>query len=47
MKQVLKSTAIFLLAVLAVLLIVWYTVYIWGDCLEENSFFTCARMLNR
>ena len=19
----------------------------WSDCLEENSFFTCARMLNK
>jgi len=23
----------------------WYTYYTWSDCLEENSFITCARML--
>jgi len=23
----------------------WYTVHTWSDCLEENSFVTCARML--
>ena len=23
----------------------WYTVHIWSDCLEENSVFTCFRML--
>ncbi len=22
----------------------WYQ---WSDCLEENSFFTCSRMLNK
>ena len=25
--------------------IAWYTYYTWSDCLEENSFITCARML--
>ena len=23
----------------------WYTHYTWSDCLEENSFITCFRML--
>lgn len=25
----------------------WYTTHVWSDCLEENSFLTCARMLNK
>ena len=25
----------------------FYLQYIWSDCLDENSFFTCARMLNK
>ena len=24
-----------------------YGYHTWSDCLEENSFFTCARMLNK
>ncbi len=24
-----------------------YMEHIWSDCLEENSFFTCVRMLNK
>ena len=27
-----------------VVALVWHQ---WEDCLEENSFFTCARMLNK
>ena len=23
----------------------WYVFYIWSDCLAENSFLTCMRML--
>ena len=25
----------------------FYLQHIWSDCLEENSFFTCVRMLNK
>jgi len=24
---------------------VWYTIHVWSDCLQENSFLTCGRML--
>jgi hypothetical protein len=27
--------------------IAYYLNHVWSDCLEENSFFTCARMLNK
>ena len=32
---------------LGLVLIGWYSTHIWSDCLEENSFFTCMRMLNK
>ena len=25
----------------------WYIIHIWSDCLNENSVFTCMRMLNK
>ena len=25
----------------------FYTYHVWSDCLGENSFLTCARMLNK
>ena len=25
----------------------WYLTHIWSDCLEENSIFTCMRMLSK
>ena len=28
-------------------LIVWYTNHVWSDCLDDNSFLTCMRMLNK
>lgn len=28
-------------------LIGWYTVHVWSDCLDENSFLTCVRMLSK
>jgi len=27
--------------------VTYYLNHIWNDCLEENSFFTCARILNK
>jgi Na+/H+ antiporter NhaC len=33
-----------MLAIVA--LIVWYFSHIWSDCLDENSFLTCLRMLS-
>ena len=26
-------------------MIVWYVYFTWSDCLAENSFLTCLRML--
>ena len=37
--------AIGLIAFIA--LVGYYTYYIWSDCLGENGFLTCARMLNK
>lgn len=34
-------------SVLIIGLIGWYTVHIWSDCLNENSVFTCMRMLSK
>jgi len=37
-----------LVGVLAIIgIVVGYTYYVWDDCLDENSFITCARMLNK
>ena len=36
-----------IVSVVAVLLFGWYITHIWSDCLEENSVFTCMRMLNK
>ena len=37
-----------LIASIAVFVFIgWYTYYTWSDCLEENSFITCARMLTK
>jgi hypothetical protein len=32
--------------VIIVALIGWYLTHIWSDCLTDNSFLTCARMLS-
>ncbi|MEK9909374.1 MAG: hypothetical protein VW498_03315 [Candidatus Thalassarchaeaceae archaeon] len=43
-------TEIGIYAVAAVILfglVGWYTYYIWSDCLGENGFLTCARMLSK
>jgi len=32
---------------IGVVLVGWYLIHIWSDCLEENSVFTCMRMLNK
>jgi hypothetical protein len=42
-----KSIATLVLAVALIAGAAWYTVYVWSDCLEENSWFTCAKMLNK
>lgn len=36
---------LFILAVAGA--ITWYTHHIWSDCLEDNSVFTCMRMLSK
>ena len=38
------GTLVFAIALLAGT--IWYGFHTWSDCLEENSFFTCSRMLN-
>ena len=42
-----KSIATLVLGVGLLVGALWYTFYIWDDCLEENSWFTCSRMLNK
>lgn len=42
-----KSIATLVFALLLIAGAVWYTYYTWSDCLEENSFITCARMLSK
>jgi hypothetical protein len=34
-------------AVIFIVGIGFYLTHIWSDCLQENSFLTCARMLNK
>lgn len=43
MKTLLQ--VLFIIAVFGA--ITWYTYYTWSDCLEENSFITCMRMLSK
>jgi hypothetical protein len=33
--------------VIGLVLFGWYLTHIWSDCLEENSIFTCMRMLSK
>jgi len=40
-----KSIATLVFALALLVGAVWYSYYTWSDCLEENSFVTCARML--
>jgi len=42
-----KSIATLLFALLLIAGAGWYTVHTWSDCLEENSWLTCARMLQK
>jgi len=36
-----------LMLILVIVLAAWYTIHIWKDCLNENSIFTCMRMLTK
>lgn len=47
MKEVVKIFLYAAAAAVIVGLIVWYTHHVWSDCLDENSFLTCMRMLNK
>lgn len=40
-----KAIASLIFAILLIVGGIWYTWYTWSDCLEENSFFTCYRMM--
>jgi hypothetical protein len=34
-------------SVIVIALLGWYVTHIWSDCLVENSFLTCSRMLTK
>ena len=36
-----------LILILVLVLAAWYFIHIWTDCLNENSIFTCMRMLTK
>ena len=40
-----KNIAIILTAAAVIVAVGAYSYYTWVDCLEENGFFTCYRML--
>ena len=40
-----KTLTYIICTVIIVALVGWYLTHIWTDCLTENSFLTCARML--
>jgi hypothetical protein len=42
-----KNIATILFGIALIVCVVYYTYHVWSDCLNENSFFTCARMLNK
>lgn len=42
-----KSIATLVFALMLIVGAGWYTVHTWNDCLEENTIFTCMRMLNK
>lgn len=42
-----KSIVTLFIAIMLVIGAAWYTVHTWSDCLEENSYLTCARMMNK
>jgi len=46
-EKKMKTLFQIVVAIVVISALAWYTQYIWSDCLEENSWFTCARMLNK
>jgi len=42
-----KSIATLVFALMLIVGAGWYTFHVWDDCLQENSWFTCARMLQK
>ena len=42
-EKLIYSTA----AIVFIIAVGFYLQHIWSDCLEENSVFTCMRMLNK
>lgn len=42
-----KSIATLFVGVMLIIAAVWYTYYTWSDCLQENSWLTCSRMLQK
>jgi hypothetical protein len=36
-----------LILILVLVLSSWYFIHMWKDCLNENSIFTCMRMLTK
>ena len=42
-----KSIGTLLIAIALLAGSLWYASYTWNDCLEENSWLTCSRMMNK
>jgi len=42
-----RTIAMLLVGVALIAGVIALSYHQWSDCLEENSFFTCARMLNK
>lgn len=42
-----KSIATLVFAIALLVGTIWYALHTWSDCLEENSFLTCSRMMNK
>lgn len=42
-----KNIVMLIVGVMLIAGVVALSYHQWSDCLEENSFFTCARMLNK
>ena len=47
MNELFKVGVMGILAILLIVGCLALAYHQWDDCLEENSFFTCARMLNK
>lgn len=46
-KDALYTVALVVVTTTIFISIAWYGYHIWSDCLNENSFLTCNRMLTK